>query len=150
MTTQLDIFIPIAGEVKAKEQRDILAFPCYSLSKKKRTQEIYFEEKSTGNWIKVSPGPYGMATIWDFDILTYFATQIKECAARGEEKRHSFTVSGYDIRLEFRQNENLARDLSPLKRAVFAVSHGKHAHYADFLRVWRCAGREPTSLNSQK
>ena len=37
MTTQLDIFVPIAGEVKAKDQQDIMAFPCFSLSKKKRS-----------------------------------------------------------------------------------------------------------------
>ncbi len=35
--------------------------------------------------------------IWDLDILIYFATYIKECAAKGEPKRYSFTVSGYDI-----------------------------------------------------
>ena len=96
MTTQLDIFIPIAGGIKAKDQQDIMAFPCFSLSKKRRTKGIRFED-SRGSWIEIQPGPYGMATIWDCDVLIYFATLIKEKAARGEEKPTALYASGYDI-----------------------------------------------------
>ncbi len=60
---QMDMFIPIAGEARAKDQQDIMAFPCFSLSKRHREKEIYFES-STGSWVKIMPGPHGMATIW--------------------------------------------------------------------------------------
>lgn len=116
MDAQLDIFIPIAGEAKAKDQQDIMAFPCFSLSKKRRAAEIYFED-SRGSWVKIMPGPHGMATIWDLDILLYLATLIKEKAHRGEEKRYSFTVSGYDI-LSFCQRGTAKKDYQALRAAL--------------------------------
>lgn len=116
MSSQIDMFVPIAGEVKGKDQQDIMAFPCFSLSKKKRTAVIRFED-SRGSWIEVSPGKYGMATIWDCDVLLYFATTIKEMQNRGEEKRYSFTVSGYDV-LSFCKRGTAKKDYEALRAAL--------------------------------
>lgn len=93
---QLDFFVPIAGETKPRDQQDIMSFPCFSLSKRKRTKPIVF--KSGENWVEIRGNPkYGMATIWDADVLIYLASYIKHRQSKGYAIPPVLKVSGYDI-----------------------------------------------------
>ncbi len=81
--SQLDLFIPIAGDVRARDQQDIMAFPGCSLLKKPRFTKIRFED-SQGSWIEVSPHQdHGMANIWDFDIMLYVVALVRQMKKRG-------------------------------------------------------------------
>lgn len=96
--SQLEMnFMPIATDARARDQQDLMSFPCFSLSKNKRTDTIRFED-SKGNFVEVSPHQkYGMATVWDFDIMLYFVSYIRHLIDKGESVPSTFTVSGYDI-----------------------------------------------------
>jgi len=46
--------------------------PFFSISKRKRNKQIQYETPDGKLWIKVTGNPtYGMATIWDADILIW-------------------------------------------------------------------------------
>lgn len=95
---QLELsFIPIASDARPRDQQDLMSFPCFSLSKNKQTDVIKFED-GKGNFVEVSPHPkFGMATIWDFDIMLYFVAYIRHLIDRGETVPNTFRVSAYDI-----------------------------------------------------
>lgn len=96
--SQLELsFIPIASDARPRDQQDVMSFPCFSLSKNKQTDIIRFED-GNGNFIKVSPHQeFGMATIWDFDIMLYFVAYIRHLIDTGQTIPATFKVSGFDI-----------------------------------------------------
>jgi plasmid replication initiation protein len=96
--SQLELnYMPIATEARPRDQQDLMSFPCFSLSKKKRTDIVRFED-SKGNFIEVSPNPkFGMATVWDFDIMLYFVSYIRHLADTNKKIPKVFNVHAYDI-----------------------------------------------------
>jgi plasmid replication initiation protein len=79
---QLDIFRAAYCDIPIRDQRDLMERPFFSLSKSPRKTPI--EYKVNGTIVKVSPvEEYGIATIWDADILIWAATQITEVLDRG-------------------------------------------------------------------
>ena len=74
---QLDIFEACYVDIPIRDQRDTMERPFFSLAKSPRKQPI--EYNVNGTVVKVSPvDEYGIATIWDADILIWAATQITE------------------------------------------------------------------------
>jgi plasmid replication initiation protein len=79
---QLDIFEACYVDIPIRDQRDTMERPFFSLAKSPRKQPI--EYNVNGTFVKVSPvDEYGIATIWDADILIWAATQITEVMDRG-------------------------------------------------------------------
>ena len=79
---QLDIFEACYVDIPIRDQRDTMERPFFSLAKSPRKQPI--EYNVNGTVVKVSPvDEYGIATIWDADILIWAATQITEVLDRG-------------------------------------------------------------------
>ena len=90
--SQLDLFIALPSDLPARDQQDLMERPFFSLSKNKRTTPIEYEVG--GNYVSVTaPEKYGMATIWDADILIWAASQITEALSRGM-KRNSAPKPG--------------------------------------------------------
>jgi hypothetical protein len=80
--SQLDLFIALPSDLPARDQQDLMERPFFSLSKNKRTTPI--EYRVGENYISVTaPEKYGMATIWDADVLIWAASQITEARERG-------------------------------------------------------------------
>ena len=53
--------------------------PFFSLSKSKRLKPIDYTAPDGRTWVHVSANPdYGMATIWDADILIYCASMLND------------------------------------------------------------------------
>src|SRR3546814_17671735 len=58
--------------------------PFFSLAKTKRVKPIDYTSPDGKAWVHVSANPdYGMATIWDADILIYCASVLADMARRG-------------------------------------------------------------------
>ena len=73
VATQLDV-------VSLRDDIDIMSLPFFSIEKTPRHDPIEFE-RTVGDrrqYIRVSPGEFGLATIWDNDIILYLRTQIIE------------------------------------------------------------------------
>src|SRR6202453_1765075 len=72
------------ADIPIRDQRDTMERPFFSLAKKPRFAPI---EYNVGDvWVEVSANPkFGIATIYDADILIWASTQITEALDRGME-----------------------------------------------------------------
>ena len=83
---QIDLFAPAFGDIASRDGIDLMEFPFFSLSKKKRFNAIRYENETRGISITVSGGePNGIATIWDKDVLIWCISQVVEALDRGEK-----------------------------------------------------------------
>ena len=94
---QIELFV--ASQLEAPSLRDdidIMSLPFFSIEKTPRREPIEFERMvgDRRQYIRVSPGEFGLATIWDNDIILYLRTQIIEALNRDREvsKRISFHI----------------------------------------------------------
>jgi plasmid replication initiation protein len=76
--SQFDLFIPLMRDLPLKDQRETMERPFFSLQKRKRLKPIEYESPDRDVSVKVEAVPaYGMATIWDADILIWAASALQ-------------------------------------------------------------------------
>src|SRR3712207_3981345 len=81
---QFDLFAPVVADLPMRDQRETMERPFFSLSKRKRLQPIQYTSSDGSIWVEVNAVPkYGMATIWDADVLIWAASVLAEMQARG-------------------------------------------------------------------
>ena len=84
---QFEMFftLPDFSDVSLRDYQETMQRPFFSLSKKKRLKPIEYVSPDKSVTVHVSPNPaYGMATIWDADIMIYLASHLNELRERGE------------------------------------------------------------------
>lgn len=80
-----DFFISELFDYAPKDSADLMERPFFSLSKRPRKAPIEYKSPDGSLWIKVTAHPeYGMATIWDADILIWCVSQIMAARERGD------------------------------------------------------------------
>ncbi len=97
--SEFDLFIPLMGELPLKDQREVMERPFFSLQKRKRVKPIEYESPDGETWVKIEAIPaYGMATIWDADILIWAASTLNRMRDQGvnDLPRTLYTTS-YDL-----------------------------------------------------
>ena len=94
---QLDLFITLsASDVVTKHSRDLMERCWFNLSKNKRSKEIYHQTKN-GDWCRVRGGDYGIATIWDMNVLLFATSHIVDRINKGENVSPMIRFSGYEF-----------------------------------------------------
>lgn len=84
ISEQFDLFLPYLADLPLRDQREMMERPFFSLAKSKRIKPIDYKSPDGKLWVHVSANPdYGMATIWDADILIYCASVLADMARRG-------------------------------------------------------------------
>jgi plasmid replication initiation protein len=84
VSEQFDLFLPYVADLPLRDQREMMERPFFSLAKSKRAKPIDYRSPDGKLWVHVSANPdYGMATIWDADILIYCASVLADMARRG-------------------------------------------------------------------
>jgi plasmid replication initiation protein len=79
---QNDMFSANFADIPIRDQRDTMERPFFSLAKRPRFAPIEYSVGDT--WVEVSANPkFGIATIWDADLLIWASTQITEALDRG-------------------------------------------------------------------
>jgi plasmid replication initiation protein len=79
---QLDLFVALIGDVPFRDERESMTAPLVSLSKNKRTLMEW--EGPGGQRVTVTAADkYGIATIWDYDVLLWAISQINEALNQG-------------------------------------------------------------------
>ena len=82
--SQFDLFLPYLADLALRDQRETMERPFFSLAKSKRVKPIEYKSPDAKVWVHVSANPlYGMATIWDADILIFFASVVSDMRRRG-------------------------------------------------------------------
>ena len=84
VSEQFDLFLPYLADLPLRDQREMMERPFFSLAKSKRVKPIDYQSPDGKLWVHVSANAdYGMATIWDADILIYCASVLADMARRG-------------------------------------------------------------------
>lgn len=84
VSEQFELFLPYLADLPLRDQREMMERPFFSLAKTKRVKPIDYRSPDGKLWVHVSANPdYGMATIWDADILIYCASMLADMARRG-------------------------------------------------------------------
>lgn len=83
---QFEMFftLPDFSDISLRDYQETMQRPFFSLSKRKRLKPIEYVSPDRNVTVHVSPNPtYGMATIWDADIMIYLASHLNELRERG-------------------------------------------------------------------
>jgi plasmid replication initiation protein len=98
-TTQFDLFIPLMRDLPLKDQRETMERPFFSLQKRKRLKPIEYQSADGEVRVKVEAVPaYGMATIWDGDILIWAASALNRLKADGRnDLPRELKTTAYDL-----------------------------------------------------
>ena len=96
---ELDLFIPLLHDVALKDQRETMERPFFSLQKRKRLKPIEYKSPDGEVWVKVEAMPaYGMATIWDADIIIWAASALNRLKAQGvNDLPRTLKTTTYDL-----------------------------------------------------
>ncbi len=92
---QVDLFLDSLVGVPLKDDRALMEFPFFSLQKQPRMDPLVYDDGRTQ--IKIEPGPKGLATIWDKDVLLYVVSLLNERIERGLKVEHTVRFSAHDL-----------------------------------------------------
>ena len=96
---EFDLFIPLMGDLPLKDQRETMERPFFSLQKRKRVKPIEYNSPDGETWVKIEAIPaYGMATIWDADILIWAASTLNRMREQGvNDLPRTLKTTSYDL-----------------------------------------------------
>lgn len=125
---QFDLFVPYLSDLPLRDQQDTMERPFFSLSKRKRLKPIDYHSLDSMVWVRIDPHQtYGMATIWDADILIWAASQIAdqmEQDRRNEPPSQTLRFHPYNLLKAIRRKtggDQYARLRDALDRLTFTA-----------------------------
>jgi plasmid replication initiation protein len=81
---QFDLFVPYIADLPIRDQRETMERPFFSLAKRKRMKPIEYTSPNGELFVNVFPNPeFGMATIWDADVLIWAASTLNNLRKQG-------------------------------------------------------------------
>ena len=119
---QPDFFVPALDDVGGRDSRHIMDVAVFRLGKKdKRAGELIRYELSDG-FVEVTAGPYGMASVWDYDIVLMMVSHLTEAMNRyrdgkGEKPGRTFKPNVSDI-LKFARRGDGSRQVDEVAAAL--------------------------------
>ena len=82
---QFDLFVPFISDLPLRDQRETMERPFFSLAKRKRLKPIEYVSPNGEVFVNVFPNAeFGMATIWDADILIWAASTMNNLRKQGK------------------------------------------------------------------
>jgi plasmid replication initiation protein len=82
---QFDLFVPYISDLPLRDQRETMERPFFSLAKRKRLKPIEYVSPNGEVFVNVFPNTeFGMATIWDADVLIWAASQLNNLRKQGK------------------------------------------------------------------
>jgi len=142
--SQLDLFAAFIVDLPLRDQRDTMERPFFSLAKR-RTKPIEYRQGDA--FVRVSsPAAYGIATIYDADILIWAASQLTDARNRGVTHGPRISFMPYDL-LRSIQRGTSGRDYAGLRAGLkrlaatvvetnVRVTDGKQAAMFHFIEAW--------------
>ena len=114
-----DFFVHDLIDYAPKDSAEMMERPFFSISKRKRNKPISYESPDGKLWIKVNANPvYGMATIWDADILIWCISRIVQQRDAGKnDLRPVIHTTPYEL-LKGIARGTSGQDYTELLRAI--------------------------------
>ena len=96
---QLDLFIPYITDLSLRDTRETMERPFFSLAKRKRLKPIEYTSPDGTIYVKVYATPqFGMATIWDADILIWASSSLNNMRNAGcNDLPRTLNFQAYDL-----------------------------------------------------
>lgn len=96
---EFDLFIPQVSDLAWKDQRELMERPFFSLGKRKRLKPIEYVSPDGDVTVRVSANPqFGIATIWDADILIWATSHLNKLRERGDnDVPRTIHTTSYDL-----------------------------------------------------
>jgi plasmid replication initiation protein len=96
---QFDLFVPFVTDLPLRDQRETMERPFFSLAKRKRLKPIQYVSPDGSVYVDVFPNPqFGMATIWDADILIWAASTLNGLKNAGQnDLPRTLHFQAYDL-----------------------------------------------------
>jgi len=119
---EFDLFIPALGDLPLRDQREVMERPFFSLQKRKRLKPIEYRSPDGEAWVRVQAIPdYGMATIWDADILIWAASTLNRMKQQGlNDLPRTLTTTPYDLLRAIKRGTG-GRDYQELQAALLRL-----------------------------
>lgn len=84
LDAQFDLFVPFVSDLPMRDQRETMERPFFSLAKRKRLKPIHYVSPNGEVFVNISANAeFGMATIWDADILIWAASTLNALRQQG-------------------------------------------------------------------
>lgn len=96
---QFDLFVPFIADMPLRDQRETMERPFFSLAKRKRLKPIEYTSPNGELFVNVFPNAeFGMATIWDADILIWAASVLNNLRKQGvNDLPRTLSLQPYDL-----------------------------------------------------
>jgi plasmid replication initiation protein len=143
---QLDLFVGVGSAIAPRDAQDLMAWPFFSLAKRKRVIPIDFRMGEVTILVEAT-AEHGMATIWDADVLIWIASQIVEARDAGRPTSRLIAATPHEI-MRFTQRstgkigyERLKAALDRLQSTSIATSirqvGARRRHRFSWINEWR-------------
>lgn len=107
------------GIDRLKNERNLMLFPFCSTSKALRFKPIQYTSQDKLSSLEVTANnQYGMAKIWDFDILRFVFSKIDTIASRTGYYPSAIAFSAYECLKFLKRNPNAGKNIEWLKGAL--------------------------------
>ena len=102
-----------------RNERNLMMFPFCSTAKAKRVKSIRYTSADGKRWLEVTANyEYGMAKIWDFDILRFALSKAGEISLRVGYFPSSVEFSGYEFLKALGRNPESGNNLKWIKEGL--------------------------------
>lgn len=154
---QFDLFVPFVTDLPLRDQRETMERPFFSLAKRKRLKPIEYTSSDRSVFVNVFPNQeFGMATIWDADVLIWATSTINSLKKQGVNdlprtlyfqpydllKTICRDIGGYEYR---RLREALARLQSTSIVTNIRVKRDKKHRQFSWIESWTDLADEETN-----
>ncbi len=92
---QVDLFLDQLIDAPIKDDRALMEFPFFTLQKQPRHEPFRYDDGAVT--IDIQPGPKGMASIYDKDVLIYLASVLNDRIERGAPVDRTIRFPAYDF-----------------------------------------------------
>ncbi len=94
---QLDLFFALPGDLPWRDERESMSIPMLSLGKRRRTAPIEWSNRDGSLWCRITGSDFGIATIWDFDVVLWAISQLNEAVEQGLAPAPKIEFQPYDM-----------------------------------------------------
>jgi plasmid replication initiation protein len=96
---RLDLFVPCITDLPLRDTRETMERPFFSLAKRKRLKPIEYVSPDSTIYVKVFATPeFGMATIWDADVLIWASSTLNKMRKGGcNDLPRTLHFQAYDL-----------------------------------------------------
>jgi plasmid replication initiation protein len=102
-----------------KNERNLMLFPFCSTSKRKRINPIMYSSEDGKSWLEVTANnTYGMAKIWDFDILRFVFSKISAIAKETGIYPSKVSFTAYECLKALNRDPKAGKNVKWLREAL--------------------------------